>query len=1062
MKAIPGLLISAVVCFFYFYPTENYSRYIPETERRQAKATEKSTRGNREDPNARFNFDQLRLGNPKTGKVPESAREENARFIREMNARLKSSRLSPQQVEMINQSFRYRGPFNVGGRTRALAIDKTREEVILAGGVSGGLWRSENSGKSWDRVTRKDQLPSVTTLLQDPREGKTHTWYYGTGEIVGNSATAPGALYRGDGILKSTDGGKTFSVIPSTRTGDVSTFDSNFKYVNNLAIDGSNNRQDEIYAATTGGIIRTTDGFNTWQQVLGQANEDARFTDVAVTATGEVYATISNLGEVEGSAADVGIFRSEDGINWTNITPPTGFNNTFFRTVIGIDPQNENRVYFLGNKSDNTNSLHRYNATDSTWTDLTNNIPRFGGPVGDFEAQGSYNLLVKVHPADSNIVFLGGTNLYRSTSAFRNSTQTRWIGGYNTLNDVSIYPGHHPDQHALVFYPSNPDKMLSGHDGGVSITENNRAIRVNYTSLNNGYLTTQFYALAIDELNLENELLLGGMQDNSTYAVFDSRSKDADWVNIFGGDGGFCAVSPTSIVVSSQFANMFRYGFEEESGALLDQQPVSPPSAGNGNEFLFITPFILDPVKTDRIFIGARGKIYFSDNVGRVNSGDDYATIQLPASAGNQRVSALGADQLSGSSLYAGTEAGQLFKIENRDADNPGVTNITGSNFPRGYINCISVDPNQPDHLFVVFSNYRVPSIFFSNDGGSNWQQVGGNLDEAIDNFSAGPSVNWLAQYTAQKNPVFLAGTSAGLFQTDSLEGNQTFWTPVAPDVIGNTVIDMIKIRQADGYVAVATHGNGIYDGFLGNSLQPQLRVSGNLDLCEGDSITFSATRGEDNLDYQWFRNGNPIPGAEEFKLTTTREGTYRVQIGAPQFRTDSKSDNITVTLIDEPDPVIYYDDDDNTLRVDEDCEACAFQWKNSRGNLTGFRSDAISRESIRDTVFAVEVSNQCFTVESKPFRTADINTFSKEDVVAYPNPTDGQVTVNLKNSLFASEIDVRILTAMGSELQQGAYKVEQLNKTAFRVNLGNTPAGLYLVRLRNGNSEVVKPIIKN
>ena len=103
-------------------------------------------------------------------------------------------------------------------------------------------------------------------IIQDTRDGKTNIWYAGTGELSGSSGTATGAYYYGQGIFKSIDGGNTWTVIPFTNGGSTTTFDSDFDGVWNIAIDLSNTTQDEIYAATYGGIYKTTDGGLNWKK----------------------------------------------------------------------------------------------------------------------------------------------------------------------------------------------------------------------------------------------------------------------------------------------------------------------------------------------------------------------------------------------------------------------------------------------------------------------------------------------------------------------------------------------------------------------------------------------------------------------------------------------------------------------------------------------------------------------------------------------------------------------------------------------------------------------------
>ena len=93
------------------------------------------------------------------------------------------------------------------------------------------------------------------------------------------------------------------------------------------------------------------------------------------------------------------------------------------------------------------------------------------------------------------------------------------MGGYEigaALPFVNEYPGHHPDQHGLTFLPSNPDIMFSNCDGGISKTLDNTASSVVWNELNNGYITSQFYTIAIDH-STTDDIVMGGLQDNGTY-----------------------------------------------------------------------------------------------------------------------------------------------------------------------------------------------------------------------------------------------------------------------------------------------------------------------------------------------------------------------------------------------------------------------------------------------------------------------------------------------------------------------------------------------------------------
>lgn len=101
--------------------------------------------------------------------------------------------------------------------------------------------------------------------------------------------------------------------------------------------------------------------------------------------------------------------------------------------------------------------------------------------------------------------------------------------------------------------------------------------------------------------------------------------------------------------------------------------------------------------------------------------------------------------------------------------------------------------------------------MFKSIDGGGSWTPVSGNLEENPDGSGSGPSVRWVSILYLDDEPVYLAATRVGLFSARRLEGMDTKWSPEAQTFIGNVVINMIDVRQSEGFVAVATHGNGVY-----------------------------------------------------------------------------------------------------------------------------------------------------------------------------------------------------------------------------------------------------------
>jgi len=160
--------------------------------------------------------------------------------------------------------------------------------------------------------------------------------------------------------------------------------------------------------------------------------------------------------------------------------------------------------------------------------------------------------------------------------------------------------------------------------------------------------------------------------------------------------------------------------------------------------------------------------------------------------------------------LYYGTSEGKIFKIMDANSEQPISNDITGSNMPEGYINCIESNPSDANEVLVSFSNYEVESIFYSNNGGNTWSAVSGNLEVINpDDKNIGPSIRYVNLVNLENGSIYFSGTSIGLYQAEELNSN-TQWTQVATDKIGNTIVNMVKTRH-DGFVAVGTHGNGIF-----------------------------------------------------------------------------------------------------------------------------------------------------------------------------------------------------------------------------------------------------------
>lgn len=722
-------------------------------------------------------------------------------------------------------TWTHRGPFNVGGRTRAFAIDVSDEAVLLAGGVTGGLWRSEDGGDSWQRATGVDHVQGVTCLVQDTRPDKTNLWYYGSGE-----ATGSGFEYGGNGVYKSIDGGRTWAHLTSTRNAQQEITPGRFSYIWNIALDPSNLEQDEVYIANSGALHRSVDGGDSWEQIFDTTVPDASLsefpTDVAVTSAGTVYFTSGRL--FDAVSEQHGIWRSPDGLNWTEITPPT-WPADFTRIVIGINPTDENVAYFLANTLDpdtfeEAHSLWRYTyrsgdgaGAGGTWENLTALLP------DDFVSQAGYDLVIKVKPDDPNVVYMGGVHLYRTIDGFASAANTQ---------DLTRL---HVDQHTIAFRPSDPDVAYVGNDGGVYRTTHDRAAQGLWTSLNAGYATTQFYTIAVDHGTPGSPDLLGGTQDNGTL-VTRSSDPQTSWREVLSGDGKMAAISDEGTyfyVTHSGSTYITRYKMTAQ-GERIFSAYVQPASV-----LQYLRSFVLDPNDTNVMYMAAIKEV--ADGVTTlIVRQDDLAAIpelttqpttahwtELTSTSTLPGIRAMAMSTaspphriyyalLSPDILGQERPQGRLMRLDDAHTNTANPVEITDAFFPAQTIEDIAIDPRDGDKVLVVFPGYEQRSLFYSSDAGQTWTDVGGNLEAFPDGSGDGPSL-WTTEILplADGRTLFLAGGTTGLFSTTQLDGAATKWEREATSAIGYGWVRALDARVSDGFVAVATHGDGVFTAHL-------------------------------------------------------------------------------------------------------------------------------------------------------------------------------------------------------------------------------------------------------
>jgi len=763
--------------------------------------------GTEDDADAQAEMEFLISRDPRTNAIPRDIRAREMRFARALPARAAGAlRMGPDQATAFQPLlWTERGPTNVGGRTRAFAVDVASPSRLLAGSVAGGIWLSADEGATWSLHTKPGQIHTTTCIAQDKRAGKTNTWYVGTGELRGSTtnATRWGSLYLGDGVFKSTDGGLSWNLLPSSSSGTPQTTDP-FDYVVSVATNPANAGQDEVLAATYKGIYRSTDGGGSWSLAIAS---DSGYTDVAITPAGAMYA-------VTRSGSLTRVWRSANGAAWTLIQPAS-FSNNAVRIVIGLAPSNPQIAYFFVYNpfaaGANGHQFWKYtylsgdgSGAGGTWENRTANLP------DTLFTQTGYDQIISVKPDDENFVLIGGTDLYRSTNAFATSAATTLIGGYPFLPPDG---NHHPDQQSGAFSPANPSVFYSANDGGVQKAADITLPGMVWTSLNHGYDVTQFYSVAIPP-DAGSNLILAGAQDNGSR--LGNAPGASAWAMAFGGDGTVVEVSPAAQDrLYTQYQNGFMQRMQWDGSHIVD---ITPKNAVNQ---IFVNPIVLDPSNPALLYYAAGSPsavsgIWRNSNAPAADTLAGWASLpgtDVGDGVGYaRRITALGISTASNPNvLYYGTTDGVVKRAANVNTATPIMSTISppglgAGTAQGGFVRSIAVDPTNSDRALVAFGNYNFPSLWYTTDGGANWTDVEGNLAGP-----SGPSIRWASMfYVSGQLEVFL-GTSIGVLSTTALTGGSTVWVQEAGADIGNVLIAYMDYRPSDNTLAVATHGRGVF-----------------------------------------------------------------------------------------------------------------------------------------------------------------------------------------------------------------------------------------------------------
>jgi len=716
-------------------------------------------------------------------KIPTGAR---LNALHQLDLELEAERLHPMVVPMgvAAPAWKFIGPKPietpytdrvVSGRVSAIAIDPTNTDVIYAGAAEGGVWKTTNAGATWTELTDTQASLAAGSIAIDPENHL--TVYVGTGEENFN-----GDSYYGAGILKSTNGGATWTHIcgPFCGPNNQVSYWGGGARIGAIAIQPGHN--NVLLAAVEwlgqDGIYRSVDSGATWSLVLGGnpgtgVMFDPQNGNIAYAAIGDVF-----------SGGTEGFYRSANGgMTWAaaNGSGSTALNlNGGGRIVLAMAPSSPSTIYASVEDIATSGVLGFFKTTNggTSWTQLET-TPDYCTP------QCWYDNVVAVEPGNPNVVYAGGafeTTLVRSTDG--GSTWT-------TLQSAQNFGSVHADIHALTFTP-NGKQLFVGSDGGVYNTALPVAATPEFTPLNQTLGITQFYpGLAIDPAN--PAVALGGTQDNGTLLY----SGKPNWNQVACGDGGYSIIDPAQPSIQYTACNGISIGKSTVSGAFGSWSLVTS-GIDTSDRSEFIPPLVIDPSRPARLYFGTY-RVYQT-----LNGASSWTAISGDLTEGNGSITTLAVAPTNSNVVYSGSSDSQVYVTTNAGKGTASSWKNVTNGLPPRAITDVVVHPESATTAFVTYSGFTgfgdsQGHIFKTTDGGEKWTDISGNLPNTPVNFLAvDPDL-----------PSFLfAATDVGVFYTAN--GGAT-WSSLMVGLPRVGVLGL-TLNNASYTLAAATHGRGVWN----------------------------------------------------------------------------------------------------------------------------------------------------------------------------------------------------------------------------------------------------------
>ncbi|MBL0102930.1 MAG: T9SS type A sorting domain-containing protein [Bacteroidetes bacterium] len=993
------------------------------------------------------------------------------------------------------------------GRINVIRFMPGNPNSLCVGAASGGFWGAYDGGNTWSSNTGFLSALSIADIAIYPID--TNNIYIATGDGYGYEVGGDfwGGTYTA-GVLKSTDGGATWSATGLTYTQDANDI------IQRLVV-----KPDEpnvLLAATRSAIYRSDDSGATWTIAENGHHYDIEFN----TANPDIiYATNGD-----------GVNRSLDGgLNWTQLN--TGLCNG--RLSLGVTAANSDVLYIFCE----TSTLYRS-------SDGGLNFNMVGSPGNQTSFYGYYDAVLAVSPVDENTLYCGGLNVVKSTDGGNN-----WVDAANAGGSDYV----HADNHFLDFLPGSNSTVFSGNDGGIFKTTNSGTT---WTDLSNGLAIKQYYRMSSSAS--DPYLIYAGAQDNGS-----DQLSNGNWTQVYGADGMDNQVdwaNDQNVYVSYQYG-----GLQKSTNGGLTFSDIAPSSGD------WVTPFVIDPNDAQTIYGGYSDVFKSTDgglswnaiSSGMTGNSNIIALTVAPSNSDYIYTATLGQiwRKTDGGTTWTDITSGLptssvgITMIAVSDSD-PDLVWVSFTGYSAGEKVYASTDggsswtnfsggiPNVPANC-IVFQNGSQDLVYVGTDfgvfyttGGASWQAYGSDLPNVIVSdleIHYGASKLRAATYGRGIWEADLA--SSTLYALDA--GLQAIVSPSASSC-DSTITPVIRIFNYGQDTLVSLTIDFGVDGSLSNQYiwtgSLAHGVSSTITLpaftVSGGAHTFTATSSNPNGQPDLFagndtRTSNflintislPPPFAEDFESGTVNPVNFSVTDNANLFtaqpygafgssnfsiRADYysvgagtsylKSDMLDFTNAVPP-IILSFDHayavysssyhDSLIVRMSTDCGQTFPNILYAKGDnslATAPTSTSIyypqSSEWVNDTINLSWLAGQSGVTIQFDFKTGygndlyvdNINIFDNSNSIGntdakftaavYPNPSSGEIVVTFpmmsteKYSIQITDLSGRVMQSQSNLQGNGPQKIG--------MNLNTLASGVYFCTISNSNghlfsSKVVK-----